>query len=741
MKKLGTFAGVFVPSFEAILGAVLFLILPLLVGAVGLWNVIIIVVLANTATLATAFSIADSSSNVQKVGAGGMYALSRHSLGMAFGGSIGIQLFIAQAASIGFYAVGFAQPLQQFMVRLPLVASAVETYGISVLVQQQIIATGIGFIAMIAALAGADFASKLQSVIFVILVASVALVLLSPVFTPQNSGEPIFTAAPLGRSLVPGIGFWAAFATFFPAVTGIDAGVGMSGSLKTPGKSLARGTFLAIAVTFVVYVATSAVFGFIRHDLLTPAPGYIPSTINIFMEEPIILTVLLTGILFATGSSALSYFLTAPRTAQALVRDRVLPRSLRFLGMDFVRQGREPRVATVVTFLIFLPVIWAGDIAIASLIVGICFLVVYAWMNMAAFFERISGNPSFRPTSKGHWIISLYGFLVCIMVIVLFDYRIGIGVIGVQLIMFYLLLKYRAGNMLEGVWWGLLFSSLSWGMKRLGHIVQGTKNWRPIMGVFGFADRNEEVERLHTMARRIGEYRGFVAVNIMCPRKLDPETVTVPPGARLIRSSEDRFGTAIRTIAQAASPGGFKFNTVVVPMDTRLNLTDLIRDLMEDRVNVILSRHGKVEIGANRIDVYWKGKENGNLMALLAYIVSQSWRREQKGYSGSIRIIRKLREDEDRQVAREEMEALMNGARLGGEVLLLEPGTEPFPQTVAQTSADAALVLLGMPGKPMHQLAQAFELDELFFTRQVQQYEGMPPMLFVKAAGVFDLFA
>ncbi|TVR72780.1 MAG: amino acid permease [Spirochaetaceae bacterium] len=741
MKKLGTFAGVFVPSFEAILGAVLFLILPLLVGAVGLWNVLIIIALANTATLATAFSIADSSTNVQKVGAGGMYALSRHSLGLAFGGSIGIQLFVAQAASIGFYAVGFAEPLQQFVAQIPAVAGIIETYSLPVLRQKQIIATAIGMVALLAGLVGADFASKLQTVIFVILVAAVALVLVSPLFNPLNSGEPVFTMTPLSRGLIPGIGFWAAFATFFPAVTGIDAGVGMSGNLRNPGKSLARGTFLAIAVTFVVYMATAAVFGYIRHDLLTPAPGYTPSTINIFLEEPIIMGVLLTGILFATGSSALSYFLTAPRTAQALVHDRVLPRFFRFLGRDFFAGGREPRWATVVTFFIFLPVIWAGDIALASLIVGICFLVVYAWMNLAAFFERISGNPSFRPTSKGHWLISLYGFVICILVIVLFDYRIGFGVMAAQMAMFYLLLKYRAGNMLEGVWWGLLFSVLGWGMKRMGMIVQGTKNWRPIVGVFGFADSEDETQRLRTMASRIGEYRGYVTVNILCPRKLDPEDVTVPPGARLIRSSEDRFGTSIRSITQSASPGGFKFNTVIVPLDSRLNLTDLVRDLIEDHVNVILARHGKVEAGADRIDVYWKGKENGNLMALLAYIINQSWSKEQRAIPYSIRIIRKLQEEESREEANAEMEALMNGARLAGDVLLLEPGDEPFRDTVEKNSGDAALILMGMPGKPMGPLAQMFELDELFFTKQIQQYEGMPPMLFVKASGVFDLFA
>ncbi|MFN2311563.1 MAG: amino acid permease [Spirochaetia bacterium] len=741
MKKLGTFGGVFVPSFEAILGAVLFLILPLLVGAVGVWNVMIIVVLANSATLATAFSIADSSTNVRNVGAGGMYALSKNSLGIAFGGSIGIQLFIAQAVSIGFYSVGFAEPLQQFVVRIPAVAQLVESYGISALVQKQLLATCIGIIALLAALIGADFASKLQSIIFVVLIFAVGLVLASPLFAPLYGGERVFTSTPLGQGLIPGIGFWAAFAIFFPAVTGIDAGVGMSGNLKDPSRSLARGTFWAIAVTFVVYIATTLIFGLVRHDLLVPSEGYVPSAINIFFDEPVIMMVLLIGILFATGSSALSYFLTAPRTAQALVRDRVIPRPFRFLGQDFTKNGREPRWATVMTFLIFLPVIWAGDIALASLIVGICFLVVYAWMNLAAFFERISGNPSFRPTSRGHWFVSLYGFIICMAVVSLFDFRIGIAILVAQLLLIVLLLKFRARNMLEGVWWGVLFSLVGWGSRRLGKIVQGTKNWRPIVGVFGFADKEEETGRLQGIALRIGENRGYVALNLLCPRKLEPESLPQLPNSRLIRTTEDRFGTSIRSIVQATVPGGYNFNTVVLPMDPRLNLTDLTRDLIAEQVNVILYRHGRVEIGAGRIDVYWKGQENGNLMALFAYIISHSGAGAKNQDVRAIRIIRKLMPEEAAEVARDEMKELIRGARLDGEVLILEPDDKRFQETVAANSDDAAMILMGMPGENMGAVAQVFQLDELFFTKQIEAYEDFPPILFVKASSVFDLYA
>lgn len=66
MKKFGTFAGVSVPSYEATSGAVLFSVLPMLEAEVGWIRMLIVVFLANTATT---YSIADCTTNLNRIGA------------------------------------------------------------------------------------------------------------------------------------------------------------------------------------------------------------------------------------------------------------------------------------------------------------------------------------------------------------------------------------------------------------------------------------------------------------------------------------------------------------------------------------------------------------------------------------------------------------------------------------------------------------------------------------------------
>ena len=738
MKLFGTFSGVFVPSFEAILGAVLFLILPMLTGVMGLWNMLVIVIFSNTITLATAFSIADCATNIERVGAGGMYAVSRRSLGRAFGGSIGIQLFLAQTASIGFYAIGFAEPLQEILIRIPLIHALFS--GFDPLVQKQIIATVIASIALVVSVIGAGFIVKIQMVIFAILIVSIGAIFISPFLGLTRDQAPLFSSSFNLAGTAMGMGFWAALAAFFPAVTGIDAGVGMSGNLKEPKSALPKGTFLAIGVTSLVYIGITVVYSRLRPEYLSvAADGQIPTTASIFAQSPLIPFLILTGILVATTSSALSYFMTAPRTAQAMANDRIIPRQLYFLSRDWVRRGNEPRWATVLTFLIILPVIWSGDVTQASMVVGICFLVVYGWVNLAAFLERISGNPSFRPKSEGHWGISLYGFSMCMVAISFFNVFVGIGVLVSQFLIFYLLLKYKSQNRLEGVWWGVLFSGLSWVYKRMKAIVQGTKNWRPIVGTFCFADKEEESLRTIKMGERIANYQGLIMYNILKSQKQKELPFIAPDGSQIIEIPGDNFDSGILSILQAAVPGGFTINTALFPLDPRINHIELIEKIINMEKNVLLYKHGLVSSPeSNRIDVWWKGKENGNLMALLSYIINRTDVKE-GNLPKRIRIIRKIKEEDEQQRATAEMQAILDRARLSGEVLIISEDDKAIHETINEYSHDAVLILMGMPGERKKGLVKLFSLDRLFFAMALEKFVNLPPLLFVKASRILDL--
>ena len=82
----------------------------------------------------------------------------------------------------------------------------------------------------------------------------IGLSLVSFVLTPSESVDSFH----LVGSFEDG-DFLLVFAIFFPAVTGIMAGVNLSGDLKNPRKAIPLGTLSAIAVTMLIYIVIAYV--------------------------------------------------------------------------------------------------------------------------------------------------------------------------------------------------------------------------------------------------------------------------------------------------------------------------------------------------------------------------------------------------------------------------------------------------------------------------------------------------
>ena len=58
IKKFGTFGGVFTPSILTILGVIMYLRLPWIIGQAGLWLTLGIIVIAHVISVTTGLSVA-----------------------------------------------------------------------------------------------------------------------------------------------------------------------------------------------------------------------------------------------------------------------------------------------------------------------------------------------------------------------------------------------------------------------------------------------------------------------------------------------------------------------------------------------------------------------------------------------------------------------------------------------------------------------------------------------------------
>ncbi|MEJ2547711.1 MAG: Na-K-Cl cotransporter, partial [Gemmatimonadota bacterium] len=227
---LGTFGGVFTPSILTILGVIMYLRFGWVVGNVGLPATLLIVTISTSITFLTALSISAIATD-QRVRVGGAYYMVSRSLGIETGGAVGIPLFFAQALSVALYTVGFAESVSRAFPLLPeRPVGLVTTILVALL-----------------ALKSARVAIRAQYFIM----AAIGLSLLSFAFG-HSVGPADAVVVPIRD--VPRQDFWVVFAVFFPAVTGIMAGVNMSGDLAHPGRSIPRGTLAAIGVGYAIYM-------------------------------------------------------------------------------------------------------------------------------------------------------------------------------------------------------------------------------------------------------------------------------------------------------------------------------------------------------------------------------------------------------------------------------------------------------------------------------------------------------
>ncbi len=648
------------------------------VGNVGLSGTLIIVTLSTLITFLTALSIAAIATNAP-VKAGGAYYMISRSLGIEIGGSIGIPLYLAQAFSVALYIIGFSESMVTIFPSLNIKLIGIITTVL------------LGILSLFSTKA----AIRAQFFILGVIVMS----LLSLFFgKPLDGVQTEIWSIPTTST----VSFWKVFAVFFPAVTGIMAGVNMSGDLKDPARSIPKGTFIAVGVGYIVYMTVPIIL----------ARSASSATL---IENPLIMQqiafwggAILLGVWGATLSSAVGSLLGAPRVLQALTKDEVIPRQFAFLGKA---SGNEqiPRAATIFTIILTLILVYLGNLNTIAPILTMFFLTTYGILNFTAGIEKLLESPSFRPKFKVHWAFSFLGTLGCFAVMFLINALATVFAILFIGVVYRWLRRRRLKTTWGDVRSGMLLQIVRYALLRLEK-EDNPKSWRPnILVLSGSLSKRWH---LVDFANGITHEKGlFTVATILSDKEVTQEKVSdfeknitdylnnkkIRALVRVTRA-ENTFPGAIQLV-NSYGLGPLVPNTVLLGeskvSDHKESYAQMISHFYKSKRNVIIMQDFVSDDFRNKksVDIWWGGlKGNGGLMMILGYLMYGS------PYWQNIKINIKMvvATDEAAALTQKNLLEMFSKMRIDFNIKVLVSNGANFWDILKTESAKSDLVMLGL---------------------------------------------
>ena len=673
----GTFQGVFTPSILTIIGVVMYLRFGWMLGNVGLAQSLLLVAVGSAITFLTGLSISSIATNMRMKGGGAYFMLSR-SLGLETGAALGIPLALSQAIGVSFYVAGFSEALVNS--GMPVVSGwDPQTVG---LVTLTVLAAVSSF--------SADIALKSQYFIM----AAIAFSLVSFFL----GGAPEGLATPNPADVPPALGFWPVFAVFFPAVTGILSGLGMSGDLKDPAKSIPLGTIAAVATGFVIYMAVPIVLNTMVSD-----PAVLRTDTMILQKCARWQTPILIGVWAATLSSAVGSFLCAPRVLQALSRDRLLPS---FFGRGFGKSD-DPRLGALFCFGVAAAGICLGDINILAPVLTLFNLSTYGLLNFTAAFEELMSNPTWRPSFRVKAGFLLIGFIGCLAAMFMISPGWTFVALACEIGIYWFVkrraLRARWGDMRTG----LMAAVARYAFRLLSRETHVERNWRPNLLVMTHLPMQNI--RMLELARAISDGRSLVTLASVLPEEVSDVARTTELRDSILRTAEKMdleaqvkllsvpdVWAGITELIRSYGFGPIVPNTIVFGLPEEVNVgafAGVVQQLARTGRNLIAVGDGKETASGGRyIDVWWRGTNgNGGLMLALAYLLQRG--DERRDHKLRVNMIVRRRTPAEAAVVLEEF---LKDARLQAETRVIESDGRPFIETINMNSADAATTFIGL---------------------------------------------
>ena len=725
--KFGT-APVFFTAISTILGAIMFLRFGYAVGNTGFLGTLLIILFAHLVTIPTGLAIAEIATN-QRVRGGGEYYIISRSFGINVGAAIGMALYFSQAISVAFYMIAFAEAF------VPVLDWLNSNYGLQLMDKRLVSIPAMTILSILLLIKGANLGMKALYVVVAILgVSLLSFFMGSPT---EAMADTIFN---LSAKVDNHDDFFKVFAIIFPAFTGMTAGVGLSGDLKNPKRSIPIGTLAATFSGMIIYI-------FIAYKLASSAsPDELNTSALVMADIAIWGPIIPIGLAAATISSAIGSILVAPRTLQALASDRVLPSQTLTQWLSAGKGAtQEPFNATLVTSGIAFVFIAMGDVNSVARIISMFFMVTYGAICLISFLQHFAADPAYRPGFTSRWYISLVGFLFTLYLMFKMEPLFAFLSLLFMTIIYYSITTTR--NDKEGlskIFQGVIFQISRKLQIFLQKAEKDSDNWRPSFICISrdFFKRPAAFDLLAWISHRSGFgtfihfIQGYLSKDTS--RKAKEELSRIIKIAGVSKSNvfvdtmiSPSFTSAVAQAIQLPSISGKDVNAMLFEF-SRDNI-EHVEDII-DNVSLIkaieydLCILGSTERGfgvRSSIHIWVTPGDltNASLMILLGYVIMghPDWR------NASIKITAVFPEDEidDYQ---QRLSKMVKEGRLPISVhnieLIEQKAEVSVKEIINQRSQDDDLIMIGLSYERLKQLG----------TEVFQGFDNVGNILFVNAA-------
>jgi hypothetical protein len=400
----------------------------------------------------------------------------------------------------------------------------------------------------------------------------------------------------------------------------------------------------------------------------------------------------------------------APRVLQALARDQIFPK-LRIFAVGSAKTN-EPRAAIVLTFAIAQTAILLGDLDAIAPVITMFFMITYGMINLATFSESITHNPSYRPRFKfSHWSTALLGAVACVVVMFMMSpVWAATATVGIAALYWFIARKQvraRWGDVKHGV----AFERARKNLLKLEDSAYHPKNWRPvILALSGGAwSRMYLAVYGHWLAAGHGVLTlaqiivGDIGALLqrrrnherMLQRFIQDERLEAFASVVVAPTLPD----GIQALAQTSGVGAVRPNTVLIGWtgdpDRSEMFGTILRTLSGLNLSIVavktteLEKENPWDVAHGTVDVWWRGQKNGDLMVLLAYLLTQNpeWRGRR------IRLLRVISSEAGREESKRHLDEMIEESRIQAKSKIIV--SDSVPAAIQRTSADAAVVLLG----------------------------------------------